>query len=248
MIMPACISLSMLLMLVYPFDFKRVSGWIYLTLPPYLYLVVRDLVKTGYKRGDILKAYTLFLILLPVVLAGVKNSIVQIIYGEKAGFGRTPKVDHRTAVPVTYLLAILGLFAWSIVTAYADFTSKNELHAVFAGSNALALGYGIFVLIGLKEIGQDLVVGLFPPLRWSRGALQVSHQAEDVKDLSSPPIQPGLEAGATAGAAALPQPPDAPVVAQKQEPGLGAVAIPVTSRGRGMRFSIVPRGDLRRNV
>jgi cellulose synthase (UDP-forming) len=161
MIMPACISISMLTMLVYPFDFRHVSSWIYVTLPPYLYLVCRDLVKTGYKRTDFFKAYTLFLILLPVVLSGVFNSVLQIISNEKAEFGRTPKVEHRTAAPALIHLAIAGLFVWSIITSYHDLTADKKLHAIFAGSNVLALGYGIFFLIGIRATLADI----FLPVR-----------------------------------------------------------------------------------
>jgi cellulose synthase (UDP-forming) len=157
LIMPACISISMLLMLVYPFDFKRVSSWIYVTLPPYLYLVCRDLKFTGYKRLEIVRAYTLFLVLLPVVLTGVANSLIQIIFGVKAQFGRTPKIDHRTAVPLTTTAAILALFGWSLTISYADFLRGDGMHAVFAFSNAFALGYGIVSLIGLRAIGEDFV-------------------------------------------------------------------------------------------
>jgi cellulose synthase/poly-beta-1,6-N-acetylglucosamine synthase-like glycosyltransferase len=160
MVMPACISSSMLAMLIYPFDFRHVSSWVYVTLPPYLYLVCRDLVHTGYRRTDFFRAYTLFLILLPVVLVGVLNSIVQIVFGDKANFGRTPKVADRTAVPAFIHLSIWGLFVWSILTGYDDLTSDKELHAVFAGSNALALGYGIFFLIGVRESLQDILLEL----------------------------------------------------------------------------------------
>jgi hypothetical protein len=155
LVMPACISISMLLMLVYPFDFKRVSSWIYVTLPPYLYLVCRDLVHTGYRRSDILRAYALFLILLPVVLTGVKNSLLQLLFGVKAQFGRTPKIEHRTAVPLTVSAIIVALFAWSVSIFWADIGRGDRLHAVFALSNVLALGYGLVAMIGLKEICQD---------------------------------------------------------------------------------------------
>jgi hypothetical protein len=160
MVMPACMSGSMLAMLIYPFDFRHVSSWVYVTLPPYLYLVCRDLVHTGYQRREIFKAYTLFLILLPVVLVGVMNSILQIIFGGKANFGRTPKVEHRTAVPAFIHFCIWGLFVWSILTGYDDLTSDKELHAIFAGSNALALGYGIFFLIGIRGTLHDMLLGL----------------------------------------------------------------------------------------
>src|SRR5262245_53258410 len=160
LIMPACISISMLLMLVYPFDFKRVSSWIYLTLPPYLYLVCRDLKYTGYRRSEVFRAYALFLVLLPVVLTGVANSLIQLIFGVKAQFGRTPKIDHRTAVPLTVTAAILALFGWSLTISYADFLRGDGMHAVFAFSNVLALGYGIVALIGLRAIGEDVVNAL----------------------------------------------------------------------------------------
>ena len=155
LIMPACISFSMLLMLIYPFDFKRVSSWIYFTLPPYLFLICRDLVHTGYRRRDIFGAYALFLLLLPVVLTGVRNSLYQMIFGIKAQFGRTPKIDHRTGIPITCIAIILGLLAWSIMISYDDLNRGNRLHAVFALLNAVALGYGVFAMIGVKAIVED---------------------------------------------------------------------------------------------
>jgi cellulose synthase/poly-beta-1,6-N-acetylglucosamine synthase-like glycosyltransferase len=161
LVMPACISISMLVMLVYPFDFKRVSSWIYVTLPPYLYLVCRDLVHTGYRRSDIFRAYALFLILLPVVLTGVKNSLLQLLFGIKAQFGRTPKIEHRTAVPLTVSAIIIALFGWSVSIFSADLGRGDGLHAVFALSNVLALGYGLVAMIGLKEIIQDYAYAIW---------------------------------------------------------------------------------------
>jgi hypothetical protein len=157
LIMPACISISMLLMLVYPFDFKRVSSWIYLTLPPYLYLVCRDLKNTGYRPHEIFRAYALFVVLLPVVLTGVANSLIQIVFRVKAQFGRTPKIDHRTAIPLTCTAAIVALFAWSGVVSYGDYLRGDGMHAIFAFSNVFALGYGLVALIGLRAIGEDVV-------------------------------------------------------------------------------------------
>jgi cellulose synthase (UDP-forming) len=187
MIMPACISTSMLAMLIYPFDFRHVSSWVYVTLPPYLYLVCRDLVHTGYRRTEFFKAYTLFLILLPVVLAGVMNSILQIAFGDKANFGRTPKVAHRTAAPAFIHFSIWGLFVWSILTCYDDLTSDKELHAVFAGSNALALGYGIFILIGIRETFQDILLALQTFAGWFKQRLFPTKIVET--DAASPQLQ-----------------------------------------------------------
>ncbi len=198
MIMPACISTSMLAMLIYPFDFKYVSSWIYITLPPYIYLVCRDLAHTGYRRRDFLKAYTLFLILLPVVLSGVKNSLLQIVFKEKARFGRTPKIAKRTAAPAAIHLAILGLLGWSLHTAYNDLVSQmNQMHAVFALSNVVALGYGIVWLIGIRAMGQDLLLSLRDRLLQLRARLAFGRFRERV---IAPPLQPlDLPTGASAG-------------------------------------------------
>lgn len=187
LIMPACISISMLLMLVYPFDFKRVSSWIYVTLPPYLYLVCRDLVHTGYRRSDILRAYALFLILLPVVLTGVKNSVLQLLFGIKAQFGRTPKIEHRTAVPLTVSATIIALFGWSVSIFWADVGRGDGLHAVFALSNVLALGYGLVAMIGLKEISQDYAYAI------SSAAIAIWRKLfpGSRKALSEPAVVPG---------------------------------------------------------
>jgi cellulose synthase (UDP-forming) len=184
--MPACISISMLLMLVYPFDFKRVSSWIYVTLPPYLYLVCRDLKFTGYKRLEIVRAYTLFLVLLPVVLTGVANSLIQIVFGVKAQFGRTPKIDHRTAVPLTTTAAILALFGWSLTISYADFLRGDGMHAVFAFSNAFALGYGIVALIGLRAIGEDFVDAV---VRLFRKLVPAKRPVEEIPAIDIPRLR-----------------------------------------------------------
>ncbi|MCC6946200.1 MAG: hypothetical protein IT539_00400 [Bradyrhizobiaceae bacterium] len=156
LVMPALISASMVLMLLYPFDFKRVSMWIYLTIPPYLYLVMRDLVHTGYRRRDLFGAYVLFLLLLPVVLTGVLHSIRQVIFGTKARFARTPKIEQRTAIPLTCIIVILGLFGWSLGNYYADIAARQGVHAVFAAVNAVALFYGITIMIGMRAIAEDI--------------------------------------------------------------------------------------------
>lgn len=225
LVMPACISISMLVMLLYPFDFKRVSSWIYVTLPPYLYLVCRDLKHTGYRRFDILRAYALFLILLPVVLTGVKNSILQILFGIKSKFGRTPKIEHRTAIPLTCSLAILGLFGWSAWIFRADIIRGDGFHALFALSNALALGYGLVAMIGLRAIGQDFAraistaaVGLWRKLAPSYGKelpeTAVVSGARQLQLVREP--APSLQASGTVGEVAPALQPAANVAGHSQ--------------------------------
>ncbi len=239
LVMPACISISMLLMLVYPFDFKRVSSLIYITLPPYLYLICRDLKHTGYQRLDILRAYALFLVLLPVVLTGVKNSFVQLLFGIKAQFGRTPKVEHRTAIPLASTAAVVALFGWSVWIFHADVVRGDELHAVFALSNALALGYGLVAMIGLREIAHDyahaaanLAVGIWRKVFPGRTTplpepVMVPSGLQLIAAEHAPPLQAGatqevivtaiqrhadkLQEGASLGSAELPHVPGAPL-------------------------------------
>lgn len=186
LVMPACISISMMVMLLYPFDFKRVSFWIYLTIPPYLYLVCRDLVSTGYRRRDLIGAYSLFLLLLPVVLSGILNSIWQIIFGVKVRFARTPKIEQRTAIPLTCIAVILGLFGWSATTSYADIARDNGVHAFFGIINTLALAYGIAFMIGAKAIAQDVslvIYNMFAAASWSvRYAFGVREAVETAQD------------------------------------------------------------------
>jgi hypothetical protein len=146
----------MMLMLIYPFDFKRVSFWIYLTIPPYLFLVCRDLANTGYRRSEIVPAYAMFLLLLPVVLSGVINSLRQIVSGVRAPFARTPKIEHRTAIPFTCIAVILGLFAWSASISYADVMRGDGVRAGFAVANTLVLAYGIVFMIGIGAIRDDI--------------------------------------------------------------------------------------------
>jgi cellulose synthase (UDP-forming) len=57
----------------------------------------RDLTQCGYRWTDLARVYALNLLLLPVNLAGVILSLWQILTGRKAAFGRTPKIEGRTA-------------------------------------------------------------------------------------------------------------------------------------------------------
>ena len=49
------------------------------------------------------------------------------------------------------LIAIPGGFS------YGDYLRGDGMHAIFAFSNVLALGYGLVALIGLRAIGEDVV-------------------------------------------------------------------------------------------
>src|SRR5262249_51795827 len=90
------------------------------TALPYFTLYARDLRSSGYRPADVLRVFALNLMLIPVNLGGVFLSIRQAWTKEKSPFGRTPKVQGRTAAPPRYLMAealILGCGSWARSTS-----------------------------------------------------------------------------------------------------------------------------------
>ena len=97
-------SVSLLLLLAYPFRGDLVSPLLGLIAMPYFLAMASDLRFCGYKRLDVLRIYGFNLVLLPVNVCGVANSIVQALTGDKSVFGRTPKVSDRTIPNFLFVL------------------------------------------------------------------------------------------------------------------------------------------------
>jgi hypothetical protein len=116
--------------------------------------------------------YALNLLLLPVNLAGVLLSIVQLVTGRKTSFGRTPKVADRTSIPPVYVafnVAMLGVMCASI--GYAMHTG-DLWRTIFPTVNACFYVYGLTTMIGLRPATADLTAGFWArlePLRRSLG-------------------------------------------------------------------------------
>lgn len=119
-------------------------------------LYARDLRRTGYRADDVFRVFALNLMLIPVNLGGVMSSLRQAWTGRKSPFGRTPKIQGRTAVPVRYLIAEYALLAHWVVGMVVEFRHGRPLHAAFALINASFLAYAIARFIGLAESWQDL--------------------------------------------------------------------------------------------
>ena len=152
------VNVGLLLMLTLPFDDSLAGLWLPLTALPYFALYTRDLCLIGYRASDVLRVFALNLMLIPVNLGGVLLSLRQACTGKKSPFGRTPKIEGRTAVPPHYLIAegaILG--AWLLGMAY-EFTYGRALHGWFALANAAFLAYAIVRFIGLRESWTDLAM------------------------------------------------------------------------------------------
>jgi cellulose synthase (UDP-forming) len=152
----AGVNLSLLALLTYPFEHPMQNLWLPALALPYFMLYGWDLFQLGYRKADVARAYALNLLLLPVNLAGVFQSLHQGVTGAKTPFGRTPKVRGRTAVPASYLLAELGLLTLAIVLMLNDAASARWFHAIFALVNVVLLGYAIIRFIGPVAILEDL--------------------------------------------------------------------------------------------
>jgi hypothetical protein len=150
------VNFGLLVILAVPFTESIRSFWLPLSAVSYFALYARDLHLIGYQATDVLRVYALNLVLIPINLGGVLKSIQQAWTREKIPFGRTPKVDGRTAAAPLYLVAVYAILCHWLTQAGIDAAGGLWFHALFAAANAAALGYGIAVFIGLKETWQDL--------------------------------------------------------------------------------------------
>jgi cellulose synthase/poly-beta-1,6-N-acetylglucosamine synthase-like glycosyltransferase len=136
-----------------------------LAMAPYFLLYGRDLSRIGYRFRDLFSVCSLNLMLLPVSLAGVLASLVQILTGRKAAFARTPKVAGRTAVHPVYILFNAGMFALMLDYTVDGLRTGDPIGTIVPAMNVVLYGYGLQRFIGLR----DGVLDLLRPL--GQGAL-----------------------------------------------------------------------------
>jgi len=138
----------------------------------------------GYRGSDLGRVYALNLLLIPVNLAGVFRSLQQVITGRKAAFGRTPKVESRTAIPPLHVLA-QGLFLVYLGQATVfDFLQGHYSHALFALGNCAIYGYGISCFLGWRASWADL-------LRHVPGPTPANPEQPDFVPIEPPLLAPG---------------------------------------------------------
>jgi len=152
----AGVNLGLLFLLAYPFEEPARRIWIPLAALPYYLVYGRDLVQAGYRSADLLRVYALNLLLLPVNLGGVFRSLHQAVTGRRMAFGRTPKVECRTAAPPFYVLSQYALLAVLAVILGLDVWSKRFVHATFIAFNGGMLVYAVVRLMGVRESAEDL--------------------------------------------------------------------------------------------
>jgi EAL domain-containing protein (putative c-di-GMP-specific phosphodiesterase class I)/cellulose synthase/poly-beta-1,6-N-acetylglucosamine synthase-like glycosyltransferase len=155
-------SVSLVVLLFYPYANKLVSPLLGLLALPYFLAMASDLKYCGYKRIDVLRIYGFNLVLLPVNIAGTVNSLVQVLTGSKGVFGRTPKVRKRTVAPLLFVVTPYLVLGLSLFTLVRDYQHHFWYNAVYASINSLLATYAIFAYIGLRNSIADIFVQVKP--------------------------------------------------------------------------------------
>jgi cellulose synthase/poly-beta-1,6-N-acetylglucosamine synthase-like glycosyltransferase/chitodextrinase len=144
-------SVSLLILLAFPFAATLISPLLGLVALPYFLAQASDLRYCGYKRLDVLRIYGFNLVLLPVNLAGTISSIVQGITASKAPFARTPKVRNRTVVPPFFIVAPFLMLALTGATCWFAYKNHRVENLCYAALNLVLLCYAIKAFIGLRN-------------------------------------------------------------------------------------------------
>jgi cellulose synthase/poly-beta-1,6-N-acetylglucosamine synthase-like glycosyltransferase len=160
---PTLANFGVLLLLAIPFEIQGAGPWLVLAALPYAFVCGRDLKQTGYRWRDLVGVYALNLLLAPVNIAGVIDSVRQLISGRKTPFARTPKVAGRTATPRLFLaLEALGLGVLAASLAF-DVAAHRWAHAAMSGVNLGLLAYAFARFIGWRHAVDDLRLAWVTP-------------------------------------------------------------------------------------
>ena len=148
-------SVSLLALLVFPFNATLINPLLGVLALPYFAAMASDLRYCGYRRRDVARIYGLNLILLPVNLAGTISSLTQGITASKSTFVRTPKVRSRTVTPAFFLFAPYALLALAGYTAYVAYRHDLLEDLFYAALNVLLTLYAIVAFVGLRNSVAD---------------------------------------------------------------------------------------------
>jgi EAL domain-containing protein (putative c-di-GMP-specific phosphodiesterase class I)/cellulose synthase/poly-beta-1,6-N-acetylglucosamine synthase-like glycosyltransferase/chitodextrinase len=150
-------SLSLLVLLAFPFNSTLISPLLGFLALPYFWAMALDLRYCGYKRLDIARVYGFNLLLVPINLAGATATLVQAITASKGQFMRTPKVRNRTVTPLLFVVSPYLLVALAGFTCFESYRHHLWENVAYAALNLLLLSYAIVAFIGL---GNSLVDAL----------------------------------------------------------------------------------------
>jgi cellulose synthase (UDP-forming) len=147
----AVVNAGLLVVLAVPLGEGWETLWLPLTAVPYYALYARDLRRSGYRAGDVLRVYALNLMLIPIHLSGSFQSLRQAWTGRKTAFGRTPKIQGRTPVPRAYVVAEYALLTQWLLGAVVGLVQGRLLLALSALANAGFLAYAIVVFMDVAS-------------------------------------------------------------------------------------------------
>lgn len=150
------ISTGLVLMLFIPINNYIFSLLFIFIAVSYFYLYYRDMRLLKYKPSDLIRVYSLNLILVPIHTGGVLKSIQQIVSGKKSPFGRTPKTKERTAAPVLYHVATYGLIVYMLTLSINYLFEARYIFAATILINTAFLLYGALIFIGPKNSLDDI--------------------------------------------------------------------------------------------
>lgn len=157
----ALTPLSVLLLLIVPFSPDLMTLAMPLAAFPFFVLYARDLAFAGYRPlRDLLRAYALNLLLLPVHLTGAVTSLRQMLVGTKIPFRRTPKISGRTRTSGLDLAFQLAMLLLSVGLALYHGAGGRWIAAALAVGNAALLYYGLKHFIGFAEMKQDMLLSV----------------------------------------------------------------------------------------
>jgi Glycosyl transferase family group 2/Glycosyl hydrolases family 18 len=151
-------SVSLLILLAFPFSATLISPLLGLVALPYFLAMASDLRYCGYKRLDVLRIYGFNLALLPVNLAGSLSSVVQGITASKAPFARTPKVRNRTVIPPFFVVAPYLLILLAGFTFYFAYRHDRVENMCYAALNVVLLCHAVKAFIGLRNSAVDVCI------------------------------------------------------------------------------------------
>lgn len=159
---PFATNAGFLLILLFPWNAGLTDLWLPLSAAPYYVLYGLDLRLSGYRWADLVRVYALNLILLPVNLAGVLRSLQQAITGRKSAFGRTPKVENRTASAPIHILFQWGVLVFLGSGVISGLDRFHFTRACFCLFNAALYTYAITQFLGWRDGWSDIVRGFTP--------------------------------------------------------------------------------------
>ncbi len=156
--------LAILILLLYPLGQEKIVilSASFILFIPYYYLYMRDLQYMNYKKTDLMGIFALNLILLPVNISGLLQSVRQILTGKHTEFRRTPKVKYITQAPLFFILVDYGFCLYSAIAFLRSVYSKEWVNAAYNLINFCFWLYGIKALIKyypttlLKDISKYL--------------------------------------------------------------------------------------------